>query len=145
MPSVSMVHALVLGAVALGLATAGSGCGPVGYQERMMLYTEPALAHAEQMGAEHYDPYRFWGAIAYAEQARIMSSYSEYERALAYAQRSYELSLEAMARARMLSDPKCMSMADMGYSDRSAEEQRLDDAVKRAARDFQRLSDDADV
>lgn len=90
-----------LGAFALsgGLAALLSACGPFGYISKVSQKSVDAVQKAEQAQAETYAPYEYWAAKTYLERARVMMSYSEYERAFDYGSRAQQLAEAATRKA----------------------------------------------
>lgn len=86
------------GALLALIAAAGlSGCGPFGYIGKVSQKSVDAVQKAEDAEAETYAPYEYWAAKTYLDRARVMMSYSEYERAFDYGSRAQQLA-EAAAR-----------------------------------------------
>lgn len=76
-----------------------SGCGPFGYISKVSRKTVAAVQKAEEAQAQTYAPYEYWAAKAYLERARVMMSYSEYERAFDYGSRAQQLAEAATRKA----------------------------------------------
>ena len=85
---------------AAGLALL-SGCGPFGYLKKVSKDATKAVADAETAGAEQYAPYEYWGAVSYLEQAKVLMTYSEYERSFDYGVRAKQLAEEAKRKSDM--------------------------------------------
>lgn len=85
---------------AAGLALL-SGCGPFGYLKKVSKDATKAVADAEAAGAEQYAPYEYWGAVSYLDQAKVLMTYSEYERSFDYGVRAKQLAEEAKRKADM--------------------------------------------
>ena len=56
-----------LSTLALVLAVVGAGCGPFGYLKKVARDASKVVEEAEQLEAEKYAPYEYWGAVAYLE------------------------------------------------------------------------------
>lgn len=79
-----------------------SGCGPFGYIGKVSQSSVDAVERAEAAKAETYAPYEYWAAKSYLEQARVMMTYSEYERAFDYGSRAEQLAEAAERKAKKL-------------------------------------------
>jgi hypothetical protein len=82
-------------------AVAMTGCGPFGYLSKVAKEANRAVADAKAVGAEEYAPYEYWGAVSYLEQAKLMMTYSEYERSFDYGARAKQLAEEAKRKAEL--------------------------------------------
>lgn len=77
-----------------------SACGPFGYIGKVSQSSVDAIERAEAAKAETYAPYEYWAAKSYLEQARVMMTYSEYERAFDYGSRAEQLAEAAERKAK---------------------------------------------
>jgi hypothetical protein len=79
------------------------GCGPV-QSTSALLDADVELEGARAAGAATAAPYEFTSAEAYLHQARLESSYSQYESAIGYANRARDLAREARRKAAAASN-----------------------------------------
>ena len=95
--------ALGLGAVALLLSAATSGCGPIEYINQVSLKAASALAAAQQAGGDRYAPYEYTAAEEYLHKAREEAGYAEYQDSIEYGRKAEELAdrAKAIAATRM--------------------------------------------
>ena len=82
-------------ALALGLALALGGCGPVLYESRIRA-AEAKLVEAREANARWYAPYEYYYAEAHLRQARLEAAEASYEDALAYARTAEEYGTRAL-------------------------------------------------
>lgn len=72
-----------------------SGCGPVGYVHNVVIKAESSVARAETNDAAQYAPYEYYGAKAYLEQARLRAGFGDFQTAIRYGKKSYEMAKKA--------------------------------------------------
>lgn len=89
---------------ALGFSLCLSACGPFGYIGKVSQKSVDAVEKAEKAQAETYAPYEYWAAKTYLERARVMMTYSEYERAFDYGSRAQQLAEAAERKAKQVKE-----------------------------------------
>lgn len=90
--------------VTLLMSSGTLGCGPFGYIGKVSQKTVDAFEKAQESDAETYAPYEYWAAKAYLDRARVMMTYSEYERAFDYGSRAQQLAEAATRKAERIKE-----------------------------------------
>lgn len=88
----------LLSACVLVAAVVVSGCGPI-QSTSYLLDADVALQSAKTAGADKYAPYEYTSAALYLHKAREEVGYSDFEVAVAFAQKASKYANEAREKA----------------------------------------------
>lgn len=105
------------------------GCGPFGYIGKVSQKSVDAFEKAKAAQAETYAPYEYWAAKAYLDRARVMMTYSEYERAFDYGSRAQQLAEAAARKAERVQAQEAKQAEEQARANPSAPNRAMNPPV----------------